>query len=104
MCLSLYTDDSSGQVCLDGFLSSAHNTSGIDADQGNVKRVVAYRDTGSDRLKRGRYGIGSVGCQAGFGNLYTHEFNDASDYTRGINLSVRHDSAYHGCTYAEWDY
>ena len=104
MCLSLYTDDSSGQVCLDGFLSSAHNTSGIDADQGNVKRVVAYRDTGSDRLKRGRYGIGSVGCQAGFGGLYTHEFNDASDYTRGINLSVRHDSAYHGCTYAEWDY
>ena len=107
MCFSLYTDDS--EVCLDGFLSSAHNTSAINGDQNNVKRVVAYRDSASDRLKRGRYGIGSVGCQAGFGNLYTHDFIDASDYARGINLSDGHASEWHGSTYSErtyadWDY
>ena len=98
MCLSLYSD-ASGSVHLDGYLSPNRNTSHLSADTG-VIRVVAYRDDSPDALKRGGSpGVGSVGCQAGFGNLYTHDFLDASDYTRGIDAGTRHDS-----TYSDWDY
>ncbi|MBQ6341233.1 MAG: hypothetical protein IJI36_19015, partial [Kiritimatiellae bacterium] len=98
MCLSLYSD-ASGSVHLDGYLSPNRNTSHLSADTG-VIRVVAYRDDSSDALKRGGSpGVGSVGCQAGFGNLYTHDFLDSSDYTRGIDAGTRHDS-----TYSDWDY
>ena len=97
MCLSLFTDESTGEVRLDGFLSPAHNTSRIDADSSTV-RVVAYRDVGSDLAKGGMYGIGSVGCQAGFGLVYTHDFVDSSNYSRGLNTSVVHDSEY-----SEWN-
>jgi hypothetical protein len=94
MCFSLYTDDS-GEVRLDGFLSTAHNTSHIAADSSTV-RVIAYRDAGSD-LKYGSFGIGSVGCQAGFGLVYTHDFMDSSNYNQGLNVSVVQSS-----DYAEW--
>jgi len=96
MCLSLYTDESTGEVRLDGFLSKSHNTSRIAADTSTV-RVIAYRDAGSD-LTKGSFGVGSVGCQAGFGLVYTHDFTDSANYNQGLNASVVHDS-----DYAEWD-
>ena len=100
MCLSLYTDESTatGEVRLDGFLSTSHNISHIAADSSTV-RVIAYRDVGSD-LTKGSFGVGSVGCQAGFGLVYTHDFNDSSNYNQGLNVSVDDED---DSDYAEWD-
>ena len=100
MCFSLCSDTSTGTVFLDGFLSKARNNSGLGADSANVLRVVAYRDSSSDALMRGGSpGIGSVGCQAGFGLVYTHDFSDTT--TRKIDITTGH---HHTSVYTDWDY
>ena len=99
MCLSLYSDDTSGAVYLDGYLSPNRNTSALSADSA-VKRVVAFRDTSSDLTRGGAPGVGSVGCQAGFGAVYTHDFLDAANYSRGIDTATDH----HPSVYSEWQY
>lgn len=99
MCFSLYTDESTNEVRLDGFLSTEHNTSYIDADKTKTIRVIAYKDGGSD-LKKGTFGIGSVGCQAGFGKVFTHDFKNPSAYNQGLDIQDEHK---HGSTYGDWE-
>ena len=99
MCFSLYTDESTNEVRLDGFLSTEHNTSYIDADKTKTIRVIAYKDGGSD-LKKGTFGVGSVGCQAGFGMVYTHDFKDSSAFNQGLDIQNEHK---HVSTYDEWE-
>ena len=98
MCLSLYSDASG--VHLNGYLSPNRNTSYLAADSG-VIRVVAWLDDKSDALKRGgSSGVGSVGCQAGFGMVYTHDFlND--NYQQGIDSELNHA---HASVWRDWDY
>ncbi len=98
MCLSLCTIGNT--VFIEGFLSKSRNTSTLYADSANVLRVLAYRDSSPGALlKGGSPGIGSVGCQAGFGTVYTHDFSDTT--TRKIDISVANQ---HASIYADWDY
>ena len=85
MCFSLYTSESG--VRLDGYLSCRRNTSDLAGDVSNVKRVVAYEDKSDNRIQKGTYGIGSVGCQAAFARMYKHQFNNSSNWALGINTA-----------------
>ena len=100
MCLSLYSD--ANGVHLNGYLSPNRNTSYLSADS-SVKRVIAYRDEGSDLKKGGSPGIGSVGCQAGFALVRTYDFKDESTYMIRTKTDADKDAG-QDSTYTDWDY
>ena len=88
MCFALFTSPDGNTVYLDGYLSTDHSLNDITTASATTKRVVAYTDTAADRLTRGSFGVGSVGCQAGFGRVMRHYFVSDSDHDQGVKLTA----------------
>ena len=98
MGFSLFTAPDNS-VRLKGYLSKKRNRDSLEDDLANVKCVVAYIDSNSELAKGGSYGVGSVGCQAAFGEMRKHEFMSSTDESQGIQTSGTAVGLYD-----EWDF